>query len=195
MIVNPNQAALWCTPKASTGGADSLDCPTHTGGINLKLQVSHWTTPQAHDQHGAASEESKAKRRDKAGCRDLGSDAAQWPTPAARDIKNQGTPAAAAARIENGHAQPLNEAATNLFSPPAPAIHDGPASSETRTTSRQRLNPAFVCWLMGWPWWWTRAEPINFAALEMESWRCKALLHLSSLCGESESLAMKSASQ
>jgi transcriptional regulator with XRE-family HTH domain len=33
-----------------------------------------------------------------------------------------------------------------------------------------RLNPAFACWLMGWPWWWTNPEPISFARSAMASY-------------------------
>jgi len=58
------------------------------------------------------------------------------------------------------------------------------ASSANPHGVRRRLNPAFVCWLMGWPWWWTRAAPISCAAQEMAWWRFRLLQCLSSLCGE-----------
>lgn len=54
--------------------------------------------------------------------------------------------------------------------------------TEATTSERRRLNPAFVCWLMGWPWWWTRAERINFAAREMASYRARLARHLFGLC-------------
>jgi len=38
--------------------------------------------------------------------------------------------------------------------------------------------------LMGLNWWWTRAEPISFAAAEMESYRSRLRWHLLNLCGE-----------
>lgn len=59
-----------------------------------------------------------------------------------------------------------------------------PTGEASQATSTRRLNPAFACWLMGWPWWWTRAEQISFAAQEMESYRSRLLWRLSSLCGE-----------
>ena len=34
------------------------------------------------------------------------------------------------------------------------------------------------------PWWWTRAEPISFAAEEMALWRCRLRSRLSDLCGD-----------
>jgi len=44
--------------------------------------------------------------------------------------------------------------------------------------SMPRLSPPFVSWLMGFPWWWTRAEPISCAAAEMRSYlsRLRSLL-------------------
>ena len=61
------------------------------------------------------------------------------------------------------------------FHPDPPTKTHGETSP---STSRRRLNPAFVCWLMGLNWWWTRAEPISFAAAEMESYRSRQRWHL-----------------
>ena len=72
---------------------------------------------------------------------------------------------------------------TLVRSHPAPPITThGEPSSNTPPTSRRRLNPAFVCQLMGLSWWWTRAEPINFAAAEMESYRSRQRWHFENLC-------------
>lgn len=62
---------------------------------------------------------------------------------------------------------------------------NGQPLSPTRRTLRPRLNPAFVCWLMGWPGWWTRAEPINSAVQEMESWRYRLRSRLAFCLAES----------
>lgn len=72
--------------------------------------------------------------------------------------------------------------ASESFSPQAPEISDGPASSSVAPTSRRRLNPAFVCWLMGWPAHWTSPAPISSGAAETASWRCKLRSRLSNLC-------------
>lgn len=45
----------------------------------------------------------------------------------------------------------------------------GDSSSIAAPTSRQRLNPLFVEWLMGWPEGWTSLAPIGSASSEMES--------------------------
>ena len=92
--------------------------------------------------------------------------ASAWPTPAARDYRG-----------ENGQAHHLDQLPNFVkfrYSPQVPATPPyGSESSPTAPTLRRRLNPAFVCWLMGWPWWWTRAEPISCAAAEMALWRCR----------------------
>jgi DNA (cytosine-5)-methyltransferase 1 len=59
----------------------------------------------------------------------------------------------------------------------------GESSSSTRA-SRRRLNPAFVCWLMGWPFLWTHPEPISFGAVEMESYLSKQRRLLQNYFGE-----------
>lgn len=107
-----------------------------------------------------------------------------WPTPNSRDHKGSDLAS------RNGGASLPHFVETGIrchSSPPAPVIStDGVALSPTEisTSERRRLNPAFVCWLMGSPWWWTRAEPINFAAREMALYRSKLLSLLSSLLGE-----------
>jgi len=69
-------------------------------------------------------------------------------------------------------------------SPQAQPIRDGQTSCETNPGSRRRLNPAFVGWLQGNPWWWTNPKQINCAASEIRSWRSKQLARLLDLLGE-----------
>ena len=68
------------------------------------------------------------------------------------------------------------------YSPQAQAIQDGEKSSEPNLGSRRRLNPAFGCWLMGWPWWYTNPALTSCAKSAMESWRHALALHLQSYC-------------
>lgn len=65
---------------------------------------------------------------------------------------------------------------------------DGQTSLPQDQTSpqRQRLNPQFVDWLMGWPPGWTNTEPTACGAEETALWRCKLQSHLSVLLGEPE---------
>lgn len=73
------------------------------------------------------------------------------------------------------------------YSRPVLSQNTGDELSPTTRTLPRRLNPAFVCWLMGWPTWWTSPARISSAAEEMELWRCKLRSRLSSLVGEQES--------
>lgn len=131
----------WPTPKAITGGANSnRENRPNTGGPDLQEQVGNWTTPQAHDAIGQASEESKAKRR------------------------------------AAGHGFQF------LLRVQTP---NGTELSPSSRTLRPRLNPAFVCWMMNFPWWWTRADPISFARVEMALYLSRQRLLLRNLLGDS----------
>jgi hypothetical protein len=59
------------------------------------------------------------------------------------------------------------------FSPQVQTTNDGPTSSPSDQTSRRRLNPEFVCWLMGLPQAWLNIEVTSFAPEAMESYRSK----------------------
>lgn len=61
---------------------------------------------------------------------------------------------------------------------------DGRELSPTVRILPRRLNPAFACWLMGWPIWWTNPAVTSSAQPAMESWRSKQRALLSSLLGD-----------
>jgi hypothetical protein len=71
-------------------------------------------------------------------------------------------------------------------SPLAQQTQYGETSSPNASASPRRLNPAFGCWLMGWPWWWTNPGITSCAKSEMESYRSALRQQLLSLCGEQE---------
>jgi hypothetical protein len=54
----------------------------------------------------------------------------------------------------------------------------GEISSPISHGLRLWLNPAFVCLLMEYPWWWMQPVPISFAPGAMASWRSRARQHL-----------------
>lgn len=195
--------AMWPTPY---GLADNSHGPD---GNEFSTACRQWSTPQAHDQTGAASEESKARRLtagSKPGCRDLTSDATIWATPAAHERANTPREVDHGIQLANQADSWATPANRDYRSPNATSFQERSDSTKgeqlvnqiehhflppdqrqtgdkSRKCSTRRLNPAFVCWLMGWPWWWTRAEPINFAAAEMALWRRRQQLLLSNLCG------------
>jgi hypothetical protein len=77
-----------------------------------------------------------------------------WQTPNARDWKSE-------TGSENNSYDKTPNLSRQVYrlSHPDPAIPDGPASSERGQTSRRRLNPRFVEWLMGFPLSWTELCP------------------------------------
>ena len=107
---------------------------------------NNWPSPMASDavaivdQHGAGN------------LRLLGA-ARLFPTPAARDYRSEKGGEKTLAHF-NRSAGPSLPAFVE-HSPQAPQIPDGPQSSESAPTSRRRLNPRFVEWLMGFPIGWT----------------------------------------
>ena len=144
--------------------------------MTLAKDVAEWPTPQANERASRGNRRTNNSRRNRGGQSELADEVQCWPSPNSRDHKGS-LPIGTRDRLMGT----LDEAAEQIFSRPVQVIStDGIELSPTdRTTiERRRLNPAFVCWLMGWPWWWTRAEPISFVAAEMELWRQRQLSHL-----------------
>ena len=86
------------------------------------------------------------------------------------------------------HADQLPNFVMYRFSHQDQTMNDGPTSLPKDPTSRRRLNPQFVDWMMGWPPGWTSTEPTDLDAEEMVSWHFKLDSHLSRLLAEPESL-------
>ena len=105
--------------------------------------------------------------------------AKDYPTPASRDYRS---PNAKPYSERGGEAkgEQLANFVCHSSLPAQPTESDGENSSGSGHGSRRRLNPAFVCLLMTWPWWWTQPAPISFAPLAMASWQSRARRHLSS---------------
>jgi hypothetical protein len=129
---------------------DSECCGNHPGATDsLTGATKQWKTP-----HGLAGKD----------CSGVGGEFAkqanQWATPRA-GVK-------------------VSEASLNFPSsrPDPPTPKDGSDSSPTTPGSRRRLNPAFGCLLMAWPWWWTQTEPISFAQSAMAAYRSRLRRHL-----------------
>lgn len=177
-----SEFSSWPTARAScsTGSDESA----RQGAPTIQSVVAKWATPDCN-----TSTKSNGLMgpniREQAASFAL---ASAWPTPASRDQKGEN----GEAHMQNGtgrlHLGQLPNFVKFRFSPPAPAAPHGLESSEMLVISRQRLNPAFVCWLMGWPWFWTNPGRISFAAQETALWRCRLQSRLSSLLGEPELL-------
>ena len=157
-------AILWPTPKAS---AAKMGLPRANDQGDLQAAAVAWPTPTANCSTGAGTE-----GRD--GGSNLQTMANGWAWPTARDHKDGScaesqTPTNAllgrqAARWE--HSRP--DLATGKA---------GDTSYRTVPTSRPRLNPAFVEWLMGWPEGW--ANPCHpVASCSYHSWETVSCLLL-----------------
>lgn len=174
----------WSTPRASDGEKGGPNMQFGGGGVPLPAQTAQWMTPMVPNGGRKVSPEVVAtKGKTESGKRTVGleSQAAHWATPTASDNSNRTTQPAPT--HGNGHGMVLAGQACR-FSLPALGAAIGEPSSPTIRTSRPRLNPMFVCWLMGFPIWWTHPEPISCGRREMASWRLKQRALLSALLGE-----------
>lgn len=165
------QAEYWATPAAHERTQAPRDVDH---GIQLANQADNWATPDATAaQRGNGGYSDKQLNR-KEGCPSiLNYDVLNWATPNARDHKGTDLPS------RNGGTSLAHQTQTGEFS----HLDRQPIGEESQNTSGRRLSPAFVCWLMGVPWWWTRVEPISFAAQEMAAWYSRARSLLFTLCG------------
>lgn len=153
-------------------------------GTPLTIAATTWPTPNSHDQTGARGKGFELTDHHYKP-HDLCSATDQWQTPGTDSFRSRGgnrkdemgldqearhwrTPQFCSEnslrgsgqdpelRKAQGHNVTISDQACYWErSPPDPAIPDGPTSSATGQTSRRRLNPRFVEWLMGFPIGWT----------------------------------------
>lgn len=169
----------WPTPNVPNGGRTLSEEEILQKGstkkgkrqVGLENVASLWPTPKCVTGVGNSKREERG-----AGGPDLQEAAQTWATPCSRDHKGRDLPSRKG-KPSLGH---------QVFSPQVRVIStNGVELSPTvpETSSRRRLNPAFVCWLMGWPWWWTRAERINSGSVVTESFRSWQQRHSEYLLG------------
>ncbi len=193
-----SQSANWYTPNT-----DDRTSKNQERNLGAQVELMGWSTPAASDGQRGTSPYSEAEiNRPEGKPMTLSKDVATWATPMAADDGNKVTPATKVGLLPQVAAWPTpnsrDHKGTDLESRNggcslSHATQTGEFSHRDRNAtgsksakpSTRRLNPAFVCWLMGWPWWWTRAAPTNSAAEAMELWRRQQQLLLLNLCGES----------
>lgn len=138
------------------------------------------------DDERRGLEDSEIERRQ---CRGLADQQAE-PGETIRDVERAGqVPADARSGIErqdNGAGEPeLIGEGCSLFAP-GPSDFDGWArvvedgSIDFLAAATQ---PSVRVLVDGWPWWWTRPEPISFARREMELFRSRLEWHLRNCLG------------
>lgn len=145
-------AALW-TPRASENeNRTTHHQPSVANGHGraLAAEASSWACLTAAD--GSRSTDPETSRE---GATSLTGQSLLWGTPRANDWKDD-SPGSAPV---NGYlSRQAREHETN-----------GQPSSPSGQTSPLRLNPAFVCWLMGWPEGWSDAGR-SLAPTSYERW-------------------------
>lgn len=142
MLVDASRA--WQTPSTrdehghTVRGGDRADEPMLAG------QAKQWPTPNAADQDNHKAHKRGNPTLPTAADRVL---ASARPTPAGRDHKGTNDPSHMDRSTGSMHLDQLPNFVAHCLPPPLATSKAGVASSK----STRRLNPRFVCWLMGWP--------------------------------------------
>ncbi len=149
------EAKNWPSPRSE----DSESCGNHPGAKDsLTGATSLWPTPVDISKGGSTGRGGNRKDEQL-----LSGMSAKW-------VSARPTPKAAIQGSRpNKKGGKILEEESQKFSLQDHQAEAGQESSPNHPTLRRRLNPAFAAWLMGFPFWWTRPEPINFAASATES--------------------------
>lgn len=178
----------WPTPRATDGTKGGPNQAGSKGDLMLPSAAAQWATPGAGDDRGPSTGwEASAQRHAANGVNKqmMLRDQAprwQWPTPASRDYRTPNSQSLQE-RGQGTKGEQLPNFVEHHFSHQVLSTLDGRPLSPTGRTLPRRLNPAFACWLMGWPIWWTNPALTSCVRSEMASYRCRLQWHLSSLCG------------
>lgn len=188
LAILSGQAQQWATPDANAlERTNRSDSPNAKVRPTLALAAAQWSTQNVPNGGRSVSAEVVASRgKTENGKRQVGleSEVRHWATPRATDGEKGGP------NCRGGRGDPIlpGQACQQMISlRPVHSTLDGRELSPTARTLRRRLNPAFTCWLMGWPIWWTNPAITNSVKPETELWRSKLQSQLSRLLGEPES--------
>jgi len=176
------QAQQWATPTSSENSNRTTKmAPSHGNGHGIVLagKACQWATPKASETDRGVCPSEIARRSP-----GLLTQTATWATPTARDHKDGAT------TLENVEVNGLlgRQVLTTSLRPVHSTI-DGRELSPTARILRRRLNPAFACWLMGWPIWWTNPAITSSVKSETVLWHSRLQSQLSRLLGEPDSRA------
>ena len=170
----------WPTPDT---GHERINRSTSAGAADrptIALAAKLWMTPSVSNSQG--TEYTRDRGMPGLERLTLTGQAQRWPTPASRDYRTPNSKSLAD-RGQGTKGEQLQNFVEHHFSHPVLSTLDGRELSPTARTLPRRLNPAFGCWLMGWPIWWTNPALTSCARSAMVSYRCRLQSHLLSLCG------------
>lgn len=161
------QAREWPTPMSRD--SDESGGP---GFATLPRKVKEWPTPAARDFRSANSANRRALIM--TGSQLPNFVAHNWPTPRTSDV----TSGRGVVELNGTFYRPgphrlgdgLSDVSEGFFLLPGLSLETGPTSLPPLPTYPRRLNPVFVCWLMGWPWHWTLSEVTSFGAEATALW-------------------------
>lgn len=141
---------VWPTPDTSLGGPDPV---TRSTGLSVQTYMARaeatWSTPQASDGEKGGPNMSFGSGGQPLPAQMHGAMKAQWVTPSARDWKDS---AGMSTTREDGTSR-IDLVPRQMI---ATALHGQtpPGSPATTAKSAGSPNPAFPCWLMGYPPEW-----------------------------------------
>lgn len=181
------QSADWPTPRATDGTKGGPNQAGSRGDLMLPSAAAQWPTPISTEWKNGCGKlgNRPAEKAAKAGMK-LGEAVENWPTPASRDYRTPNSQESQESQESRQHTggEQLPNYVEHHFLRPAHSIHDGPTSSPPAQVSPRRLNPAFGCWLMNWPWWWTNPGLTSSVKSEMALYRRKQQQLLSNFFDE-----------
>ncbi len=139
---------LWPTPNVPNGGrkgsTSNYDEQGNKRQVDLGAIAPLWRTPDTPGTGGTRNRQGSIGAGHQI---TIAEQAEHWQTPATDSFRSR--------EGDRKDEQLQNFMEHHFDSPPAPVTPDGPPSSEKGPTSRRRLNPRFVEWLMGFEPTWT----------------------------------------
>ncbi len=141
---------------------------------SVARRMANWKTPRTITGGAESAARKKQLGRTTSGGGDLQSDVQMWATPAAGTFRS----GEVSIETHTKNSRPLQEQASLFFHRDETTLNPGQESDNSDRTSGPQLNPAFGCWLMGLPPWWTNIAVNNCGALEMRSFLSKQRSHL-----------------
>ena len=165
-------AELWPTPNVPNGGRtvpeEQMAAGVTPTGRKIQKPLARtaelWPTPRAEERCQYNSRDEYVA---------LSRSVTSWPTPSTRDFRTPNSQDSQQRRnADSKRGQQLCNFASHDSSLPAPTNSTDGAKCSKSTMHLPRLNPLFVCWLMGWP----RIAPSGSAFSATEWSRFKQLM-------------------